>query len=275
MFKYMVLRADGTHEEGPSEDEAINGWRGTLQPGDALVFPTASEAMYLLEGKLDVVLESQPSRNWFRLYLGHFDAGPLPFGHETRARVLNVKLSGSASVDPIGEFTKFRDQYGIGGQPPAYSLRSTQGRGVSGRYLLELAAENYGWSGTIGQADLPQRLPIRVTGLNEKWTIAKVDMERNEWYPLGGWNGAAYTTVDTKAGDQKLYIGNVVMTDEPEVRLTLLPSNADGKTYVEVHNPTDADLTATVTVPVTTFLAVQQEIEVFVPRLSTVRAELK
>ncbi len=39
MFKYMILRADGTHEQGPSADEQVTGWRGTLQPGDCIVFP--------------------------------------------------------------------------------------------------------------------------------------------------------------------------------------------------------------------------------------------
>ncbi len=275
VFQYIVLRADGTHEEGPSADQKVQGWRGTLHPGDCVIFPTASEGMYLLAEKLDVVLESVPSKKWFRLYLGQFDTPALAPGTKTWARVLNVKFRGAPSEDPIGEFTKFRDQYGIGGQPPAYSLRSTQGKGTSGRYLLELAADNSGWSGTIGQADLPQRLPIKVTGIYDKWTAAKVDLAKNEWYPLGVWQGAAYTTLDTKPGEQKLYIGNVVTADNPDVWVTLLPSNADGKTYVEVHNPTDTDLQVTVTLPVATFLAAKQEVEVAVPKMSTVRVELK
>ncbi len=275
IYKYIVLRADGTHEQGPSEDGKVTGWRGTLQPGDAIIFPTASEAMYLLGGKLDVVLESVPSKKWFRLYLGHFDTGTLAAGTRTWARVMNVKLRGAPSDDPIGEFSKFRDLYGIAGEPPAYSLRSTQGKGTSGRYLLELEADNYAWSGTIGPANLPQRLPIKVAGVNDKWTAAKVDLTKHEWYPLGVWQGAAWTTADLRAGEQKLYIGNVVTADNPEIWLTLLPANADGKTYVEVHNPTEADLQVTVSVPVTTFLAQKQQVPVAVPRLSSVRVALQ
>jgi hypothetical protein len=189
--------------------------------------------------------------------------------------VLNVKFRGATEPDPIGEFSKFRDQYGIAGQPPAYSVHSEQGKATGGRYLLELAAEGNGWTGTIGQADLPQRLPIKVTGLNDKWTAAKVDLGKKEWYPLGIWQGAAYTEVDTKAGDQRLYIGNVVTADNPEVWVTLLPDNADGKTYVEVHNPTEGDLQVTVSVPVATWLAAKQAVKVAVPRESSVRAEVK
>lgn len=57
--------------------------------------------------------------------------------------------------------------------------------------------------------------------------------------------------------------------------LTLLPSNADGKTYVEVHNPTETDRLVTVNVPVATFLACKQEAKMRVPKMNSVRVELK
>jgi hypothetical protein len=275
MFKYLVLRADGTHEEGPSADEKATNWRGTLRPGDCVIFPEVSEGMYVLDGRVDMVIESTPSKNWFRLYLGRFDAPTLPQGAKTSARVLNVKFRGGPGDDPIVEFTRFRDQYGIAGRRPAYSLVSTRGKATAQRYLLELAADQGGWAGTIGKAELPQRLPLRVTGINDKWTAAKVDLAKNEWYPLGVWQGAACTTVDTKAGDQKLYIGNLVTADNADVWLTLLPGNADGETCVEVHNPNEADLPVVVSVPVATFLAGKQDVKVRVPKMSSVWVELK
>jgi hypothetical protein len=275
MFKYLVLRADGTHEEGPSADEKVTNWRGRLQPGDCVIFPEFSEGMYVLDGLVDVIIESRPSEKWFRMYLGRFDTPTLLHGAKTSARVMNVKFRGGLAHDPIAEFTRFRDQYGIAGRPPAYSLVSTQGKATAQRYLLELAADQNGWAGTIGKADLPQRLPLRVAGINPKWTAAKVDLVKNEWYPLGVWQGAACTTVDTKEGDQKLYVGNLVTADNPDVWLTLLPSNADGKTYVEVHNPTEADLPVTLRVPVATFLAKKQEIAILAPKLSSIWVELK
>jgi hypothetical protein len=275
MFKYLVLRAEGTHEDGPSADEKLTNWRGTLRPGDCVIFPEVSEGMYVLDGRLDMVIESTPSKNWFRLYLGRFDTPTLPHGTKTSARVLNVKFRGGPAADPIAEFTGFRDQYGIAGRRPAYSLVSTRGKATAQRYLLELADDEGGWAGTIGKANLPQRLPLRITGINDKWTAVKVDLAKNEWYPLGVWQAAACTTVDTKAGDQKLYIGNLVTADNAEVWLTLLPGNADGKTYVEVHNPSEADLPVTVRVPVATFLAGKQEVRIHVPRMSSVWVELK
>ena len=274
-LQWIVLRADGTHEQGPSADGKTLSWHGSLHPGDCVIFPEISEGMYLLDGKLDVNIFTQPTPKWLLFNIGQFDATTLPAGTRTTARLLNLKFHSGPSSDPIGDFTKFRDEYGIAGQPPAYSLHSTQGQGTASRYLLELAAENDGWSGTIGQAALPQRLPIKVTGVNDKWTAARVDLGKNEWYPLGIWQGAAYTSVDLLDGDQRLYIGNVVTADNPDVWLTLLPSNADGKTYVDVHNPTDAEVRVTVRVPAATFLAEKQEVKVTVGRMSTVRVALK
>jgi len=116
---------------------------------------------------------------------------------------------------------------------------------------------------------------VRVTGLNDKWTAAKVDLDKGEWFPLGVWQGTACTTVDTKPRDQKLYLGNLVSADDPDVWLTLLPSNADGKTYVEVHNPTETDRLVTVNVPVATFLAGRQDAQIRVPKMNSVWVELK
>jgi hypothetical protein len=275
VFKYMVLRADGTHEQGPPADEKVTSWRGTLQPGDCLVFPEVSEGMYVLDGRVDAVVESTPSKKWFRLYLGRFDTPTLPRGATTAARVLNLKFRGSPADDPIADFTRFRNQYGIGGRAPTYTVVSTQGKVTAQRYLLELAADQGAWAGTLGKADLPQRLPVRVAGINDKWTAAKVDLARNEWYPLGVWQGAAYTTLDASAGDQDLFIGNPVVADNADVWLTLLPNNADGKTYVEVHNPTATDSSVTIRVPVATFLAGKQEVKVRVPRMDSARVELR
>ncbi|HEY3396822.1 MAG TPA: hypothetical protein VGM19_04100 [Armatimonadota bacterium] len=275
LFQYMILRVDGTHEQGPSADEKVQGWRGTLNPGDAIIFPTASEGMYVLEGRVDAVIESVPSKKWFRLYLGRFDTPKLAAGDKTTARVLNVKFRGAPSDDPIGEFSKFRDLYGIAGQPPAYSVTSTQGKPLSGRYLLQLQADKGGWAGTLGQAALPQRLPVAVTGVNPQWTVAKLDLTAREWFPLGVWKDTTYTTVDLKTGPQKLYVGNVVTCNQPEMWLTLLPANADGKTYVEAHNPTAGELTVQVTVPVASFLAAQQTVSATVPAGASVRLELK
>jgi hypothetical protein len=273
--KYVVVRADGTQESGPSADEKTGTrWVGTLHPGDLVFLPEAGEGMFVLEGRLAVVIECTPSKGWFRLYLGRFDAPKLKQGEQAFVRVMNLKTA-TIGDESLAEFLRFRDAYGIHGWQPEYSVTPTQGRVTGTRYLLELEADNRGFAGTFDTKGLPQRLPVKVTGLNEKWTVGKVDVARNQWFPLGVWQGSAYTEVAPQDGEQSYYVGNLVTADNPDVFVTLLPASEDGKTYIEVHNPTGQDLDVRVSVPVTTFLATVQEIPVHVPKMSTVRVELK
>ncbi|HEY3418666.1 MAG TPA: hypothetical protein VGM23_17455, partial [Armatimonadota bacterium] len=276
LFKYSIVRADGTRVDGPSADEKTGtAWRGTLHPGDLLLFPDQGEGMFVLEDDLDIVLESVPSKNWFRLYTGRFGTPQLPAGTIASTRVAILKTKYSTGEAAVTEFLQFRDAFGIGGKPPAYTVTSTQGKVTANRYLLELAAERNGFQGTISPANLPQRLPVKITGLNEKWTAATVDLARKQWFPLGVWQGAAYTTIDTTAGEHQLFIGNLVTADNPDVLLTLLPDNADGNTYVEVHNPTEKAVQVTVSVPVATFLAGKQSVPVTVERGGSRRIPLQ
>ena len=272
--RYAIVRADGTREEGPSADETTGtNWRGELHPGDSVYLSDQGEGMYLLEGDLSLVIECEPSRKWFRIYCGRFDTPQLPKGSRSFVRFVNFKLEDKGD-NTFAEWERLKDLYGIAGGKPAYAVTATQGSVTSTRYLLELAADQYGFAGTIDASRLPQSLPVKVTGLNPKWTAARVDLERKQWFPLGVWDGAAYMALDPALGEQKLFIGNLVAADNPDVFLTLLPANADGTTHVEAHNPTEKEVTTKVNVPVATFLAGKQEQTVTIPPGESVTVEL-
>jgi len=272
--RYAIVRADGTREEGPSADETTGtNWRGELHPGDSVYLPDQGEGMYLLEGDLSLVIECEPSRKWFRIYCGRFDTPQLPKGSRSFVRFVNFKLEEKGD-STFAEWERLKDLYGIAGGKPAYAVTATQGLVTSTRYLLELAADQYGFAGTIDASRLPQSLPVKVTGLNPKWTAARVDLERKQWFPLGVWDGAAYMALDPALGEQKLFVGNLVTADNPDVFLTLLPANADGTTHVEAHNPTEKEVTTKVNVPVATFLAGKQEQTVTIPPGESVTVEL-
>ena len=198
-----------------------------------------------------------------------------PFGMKRTVRFLSLKAAAGAS-DPVADFAAFRDTYGIkDGVPTGYQVTASRGGVTSRRYLLELSASNHLFRGTIAQGTaLPQYFPVKVTGLNEKWTAAQVDLVRQEWYPMAPWQGAAYTLVDARTGDHDLLFGNLVTTPNPDLLLTFLRDADTGKAWVDVHNPTTGDITSTVSVPLTTFLAAAQTREVTVPHGSTVRVQL-
>lgn len=272
---YLVLRRDGTQESGPAEDESSGSrWTGRLEPGDSFILPEIQEGFVVLDQPVDLVVECRPSEKWFRLYVGRVDTETLPAGTTLSTRLAMVKLAPTSGEAVIGNWTKLRDEYGMTGQAPAYKVNPTQGTVAATRYMLELAAKDNGFAGAISKTALPQPLPVKVTGLNDKWTAGKVNLVKNQWTPLGVWQGAAYTTVDTSEGDHQLYIGNLVMADNPEVLLTLLPANEGGATNVEVHNPTDREITVKVTVPVATYLASKQQQSVTVPSKASTQVKL-
>lgn len=276
--KYTVVRADGTQESGPADDESKGiEWKGNLRPGDGIVFPGVGEAFFLVDGgEFGAVLQCQPTKKWFRLWTGKSDTTKMAAGQQVRERVITLKVgNGLSDQEALAKAIQFRDGFGLTGKPPAYSVKADQGQVVNTRYLLEIDAKEGGFTGAISKADLPQRLPIQVNGVNDRWTAARVDLQRKEWFPLGVWNGATYTTIDTRDGETRWSIGNVVTSDHPDLFLTLLPANADGSTVVDVHNPTDKAVTAKVRIPLDTFLAKKQEKDVTVPAMASVQVAME
>jgi hypothetical protein len=111
-------------------------------------------------------------------------------------------------------------------------------------YVLELDSSGGGFGGVISKADLPTRLPIRVHGVNPNWTSAIAERRQKWWLPVGVLDGAAYAALDT-ASEHDIWIGNVVLCDQSDLVLTLLP-DGEGRFAIEVHNPTNRELTATI-----------------------------
>ncbi|MHB9025289.1 MAG: Ig-like domain-containing protein [Armatimonadota bacterium] len=295
IHSYVIVRADNTVITGPTDrtTTTINTqygtlWNGTLNPGDYVLFPDIAEGFFVLgnQGPCYIEIQCTVPNNWFRFFIGRNDTPTLAQGSVSSVRLLNLKtidIVGLANQDAlIAEWSGFRNAYGIkDGAPTTYAVTPTQGSVTAKRYLVELAAGNYGFKGVISQS-LPdqllrQRLPIKITGLNPQWTAAKVDLVNNKWFPLPVLaDGSAYTTVDPDLGASTLYLGNLVTVDNANVSATLLPANADGNLYVDLHNATGSDAANVhITVPVATYLApVQTTAPVTVPHGSTVRVQL-
>ncbi len=276
--RYMVFKNGAMIVDGPSEDEAINTtWRGNLAPGDFVYLPDLGEGFFSLgragDAGIDVVIECIPSRGWFRTYVGRFDLSPLAAGEEIRSRVLLMR-SASRGEEGLQQWLDFARRYGLLGEP-AYTLALTRGERLSDNYLLDLQAVDGAIAGSFDIAMLPQRLPVKVNGIHPNWTAAKVDNERRTWHPLGGWEGAIYTTLDPALGRQELFIGNLLTCDQPELHLTFLPQNRDAGAHVAVHNPTATPLRATVKVPTATWLAPAQSHLLDVPAFATVNLPLQ
>jgi hypothetical protein len=176
---------------------------------------------------------------------------------------LRWTVLGVASGD-MGSDARFMERFaksmGLSG-PPAYAVVPKIGRVESTRYYLRLEADRYGFRGTITKADLPVMLPVLVRGLSPRWSAGiwykgenllkvieyphRVVGRRcqDEILRIGVLNGMGYLQVDLDDADRDVFIGNLVVADQPDICLTLLQD--PGQASVLAHNPTDNPITTT------------------------------
>ncbi|MHB9023034.1 MAG: hypothetical protein ACYC7E_02505 [Armatimonadota bacterium] len=235
-----------TIKAGPDAAHPVT-WQDKLTPGQGVAFspnPGGSGGLFLLKG--DVQARVELGYDWRRMYLGLFDTRTFESGdaYNTRLLLFQNRLR---ETDIPGEWASFRDAFGVAGNAPAYALKVTRGKVVDTRYLLELATELGEVRAAIGQAGLDQRLPIHITGLSDHCTAAIVNNTRKEWLPIGVTEIEAYATVDTRPGASDLFIGNLVRCDASALWCTVLPEGAGF--VIDVHNPTEGPVKATLTVP--------------------------
>lgn len=216
-----------------------------LRPGGYAAYTTAhqSGAVFALDRPIQIAQELNED-NWFRVWLGYNRLGQV-FKKGDVIPYRFVVLTGSVDAPPdTRAIESFRRSFGLDGHEPAYKVAPRIGTVRSMDYVLELDSSGGGFGGVISKADLPTRLPIRVHGVNPNWTSAIAERRQKWWLPVGVLDGAAYAALDT-ASEHDIWIGNVVLCDQSDLVLTLLP-DGEGRFAIEVHNPTNRELTATI-----------------------------
>ncbi|MCG2660549.1 MAG: hypothetical protein L6437_09920, partial [Kiritimatiellae bacterium] len=158
------------------------------------------------------------------------------------------------------------------GRAPAYQVQPTVGAVTGTRFVLELKAANYGFAGKITEAKLPLNLPVTIKGLNPRWHAAiwykgHCRLQVAEWvvndmnqrwterrthtvqdeiqhFPVME-DGQGLLQINTAFGAKDIYIGNLLVSDNTEVCLTLVEWKPSKAAFV-VHNPTDQTVTCEV-----------------------------
>ena len=131
---------------------------------------------------------------------------------------------------------------------PAYEVKDVKVGKVKGmKFLLELEPSDGGFVGTVTQADLPIRLPVRLADMNPNWTFAYFDLDRKEWFPsaVDQVINQGYFTLDTRLGAHRIFAGHPVMADNKELRILVLSDGAS-KVQASVNNVGDAAVDAIV-----------------------------
>ena len=139
----------------------------------------------------------------------------------------------------------------LGGGHDGYPVEMKAGELKDAVFFFTAAAKDNEAAFTLGPQSLLIDLPVRVQGLADNGCTAvySTKLPRFRFIPVD----AEDTAWLTEAIDQKneLWVGNVFTCDNKEIKLTLvLDGQADGAPpLLEVHNPTDQPLSATLKSP--------------------------
>ena len=166
---------------------------------------------------------------------------------------------------------------GVSGKPTLYRVQPRVGKVADQKFFLTLEAEDHGFSGKIARTTekpLPIHLPVMFKGLNPRWDAGiwyrgKNLLETITYY-RDGWGGftwdamgsyeprvddiqyipviegeTGYCQVETDKQDADVFIGNLLVSDQPDIFITVIKA-AKGKCTFEINNPTDKAITATV-----------------------------
>ena len=131
--------------------------------------------------------------------------------------------------------------------PTPYEIKVTRGRLERIAYLAEMTPERCGVAGEVARtAELLTDVPLQIRGLNPRWA-AGIWREGGEVLYTGIFEKTAWPRLDvSKPG--KFYAGNLLTADNPDLVLEVVRWTKD-RVQIEVHNPTDRPIEATVATP--------------------------
>ncbi|MHB9132374.1 MAG: hypothetical protein ACYDBB_14985 [Armatimonadota bacterium] len=195
----------------------------------------------------------------FQVRNGQFGLAPLPgnpakipAGTKLTARFLYT-FFGYSPYAALWKNYGFEDQselwlqaMGFAGPTP-YQLKVTRGKLDRIAYLAEMTSERFGVAGEIGKtAELLADVPLQIRGLNPRW-VAGLWRDGSEIAYTGVFEQTAWPRLDvSKPG--KFYAGNLLTADNPDLVLEVVRWTKD-QIKIEVHNPTDKVIEATVSTP--------------------------
>lgn len=185
-------------------------------------------------GKIDIGIWDNPKEGYKK-------------GEKLTGRYLWVENCGKfGDLLPEDDFEWFQRTMGLS-ENPAYKVKITQGSVTGTQYILDLKAEGQSFSGLITKTNIPIFLPIRITGLNDNWSAGFWDKTDNRVERIAVKNGVGYCQIDIRERDVDLYIGNLLVCDNPDIRLELVLDRYEP--VIEVQNPLSETVKCTIRTP--------------------------
>ncbi|MHB9134387.1 MAG: hypothetical protein ACYDBB_25220 [Armatimonadota bacterium] len=235
------LRTPGSAvKEGAVNEKQYISSRYILHPGFYWAYfdsPQGGAAIYPLthEWRGNLIMP-KPTTFYIEMPLGNW----VPAGKDFVFRMVIAGVHMGQRANP-SLFESFRSGFGIGSEP-RYQVKLEKGHIQDRQFWLKVAAQDGGFAGEIPKCNLPARLPILVTGINDRWSVGYYDRVTGKYRPLGSDEGTAYAVTDPAERTQHLFIGHPFTCDQPEVYLTFVPTGEHAG-QIDLHNPTDKPLT--------------------------------
>jgi hypothetical protein len=192
--------------------------------------------------------------------------GALPAGTVFKARFL---VSGSGARPENGVLpaldanpAAWVKAAGVAVTPP-YTLTLSRGEAAHERvFPPAFTAQDGGIAGKVTEtADLPFLLPLEISGVNPHWPVGVWRKDGSLAYG-STFEGKAWLRLDTSVSST-FYAGNLLLGDSPDLVLEVVKWTKD-TIKIEVHNPTDREISATLSTPkeITTHKALQAKVRV-------------
>ena len=225
---YSFINESGLKQKGEREpDKSIEG--RLVKGGYVSLFPDfwGSLGIFALDKDYAFLIRDASVQIGYELPQQKVKSGTV-----LKNRFLVVR--GKFGEEDESEFDMIRELYGLDSEP-AYEVKLSHGNIKGTAFVLNLRADGYFASGSISPASLPNELPIVVDGLCENWDAGLLDLDTGKLRRVGVFNKAAYLTLDINSKAKRVAIGNLILCNDEEVKLSLLKLN--GEYVIEAHNP--------------------------------------
>jgi hypothetical protein len=253
---WALRGSDGSVRAGAWEDARQSQQRDLSVPFDrgayaaVLDSPLGGMAVFPLTDGLEVRLALPDRRhNNLRLYLPQARC-PQRQGEGAEIALLLLGIPRATAFtkhlpSPTTEVVeRFWRDFGLGSGEPAYAIDARAGAVTGRRYVLEIDGSKAAcFSGRL-TGRLVSTLPIAVSSLNDRCSAFLYDRTLRKARPVGVVERKAWAVVPLR-GRADLFLGHPITCDAPELGVQVAQA-AEGKWLVELHNPTDRPIRATV-----------------------------
>ncbi|NOZ20356.1 MAG: hypothetical protein GXP25_04625 [Planctomycetes bacterium] len=278
-------------------------WSVLPERGYAALFPNAfngSLAVLPLQPGLRYTSHTNEDMRYGNLYL-KLPQEKTEFKQGEKIEYKYIGINGPLGGAPDNTFVvDIIDSLGLHGKT-AYEIKPAVGSVAGRSFALELKADRHGFAAQVSEAHLPLDLPVRIGGLNPRWDAGilykgKATLVIPEWiinefgqryvtrkkrevtneiirFPVLE-DGTGFLQIDTEVGPKDVFIGNLLVSDNPQIHLMLVDTRP-GKAAFVAHNPTDADITCRVSPAPGFTLLGEFSREVSVPAGSSVAVKIQ